>query len=441
MNTPPVVELNGIAYGWPTRPVVVVCIDGSDPAYTERGLADGILPNIARFIESGFAAIADGVVPSFTNPNNLSIVTGAPPAVHGISGNFFLDPESGAEVMMNEPEHLRADTLLAAFARAGARVVAITAKDKLRRLLAHGLDGICFSSEKADTCTEAEHGIEDVTGLVRLPRPEVYSAELSLFVLEAGIRILESRSPDIMYLSLTDYIQHAFAPGAPESDSFYGRLDDAFGRLAGLGAVVGLVADHGMSDKARADGSPNVVYLQDLLDDAFGRGATRVVLPITDPYVAHHGALGGFARVYCRGEVTPDSIIAFAQSLPGIEAALDREAVCARFALPPDREGDVAVIADAATAIGGRAGEHDLSGLAGRRLRSHGGVAEARVPFILSAPLNDAYASRARDGLRSYEIFDYAINGTALGAPPIVESDSDDRPRRSDPPGPSSLSP
>ncbi|HIM45878.1 MAG TPA: phosphonoacetate hydrolase, partial [Alphaproteobacteria bacterium] len=346
------IHVNGIDFRHPERTVVVVCIDGSDPAYHDRGLADGILPNMARFAETGFAALADGVVPSFTNPNNLSIVTAAPPAVHGIAGNFFLDPETGAEVMMNDPAFLRAESLLAAFSRDGAQVVVITAKDKLRRLLGHGIeDGICFSSEMAGGCTMDENGIEGVLDLVGAPEPDVYSAELSLFVMEAGIRILERDRPTIMYLSLTDYIQHKYAPGSPESDTFYKALDDAVGRLADLGAVVGLTADHGMNDKSAADGSPNVVYLQSVLDEAIGIGQARVILPITDPYVVHHGALGGYARVHCTG-AAPEAIMETVRALPGIEAVFDRAGAAATFSLPPDIEGDVAVIADAATVIG-----------------------------------------------------------------------------------------
>ncbi len=410
----PAVELNGITYRWPRRPVVVVCIDGGDPAYTEHGLKDGILPNIARFMADGFSDIADGVVPSFTNPNNLSIATGCPPSVHGISGNFFLDPESGEEVMMNDPKYLRSETLFAAFAGAGAGVVVITAKDKLRRQLGHNLKpGICFSSENAGQCSVAENGIEGVTELVGMAEPEVYSADLSLFVMQAGIRLLERDRPDIMYLSLTDYIQHKYAPGTPAADDFYARLDESFGKLEALGAIVGLVADHGMNDKSRDDDAPNVIYLQDRLDKEFGDGAARVVLPITDPYVVHHGALGGYARIYC-ADAKPEAIMEFVRAIDGIECVFDREGACRAFDLPPDREGDVAVISDAGAAIGGAESGHDLSGLKGSRLRSHGGISERRVPFILSAPLNETYAKRASRGtIRSYQIFDYAINGTA----------------------------
>ena len=411
-----VLQVNSTTYRWPNRPVVVVCVDGCDPQYIERGLEDGILPNIRRFTETGFSTVANSVVPSFTNPNNLSIVTGAPPEVHGISGNFFVDPDSGEDVMMNDPKFLRAGTILAAFSEKGAGIAAITAKDKLRTLLGHDLDlhnSVCFSSEKADQCRLEENGIENVIEFVDRPLPDVYSADLSLFVLEAGTKLLQQERFDLMYLSLTDYMQHKYVPGSPESNDFYRRLDDCFGRLADQNVVLALVADHGMSDKARPDGSPNVIYLQDLLDEQFGKHNTRVILPITDPYVVHHGSLGGFVRVHCTNEVSAKSVIDFVSRLPGIVEALDRETVCRRFHLPLDREGDVAVISDGPMALGITEAKHDLAALGGFRLRSHGGIAEQRVPFILSTPLNQAYAARAAaQPPNNYDIFEYAINGT-----------------------------
>ncbi|MEE8535529.1 MAG: alkaline phosphatase family protein, partial [Kiloniellales bacterium] len=262
-------------------------------------------------------------------------------------------------------------------------------------------------------CSIAENGIEHVLELVGWPLPEVYSAELSLFAMEAGIRLLERERPDLLYLSLTDYIQHKHAPGAPAANAFYAGLDAAFGRLHELGALVALIADHGMNDKSKPDGSPNAIFLQDLLDREFGARATRVVLTITDPYVVHHGALGGFVGVYCDHGVAPESVIAFAKDIPGIEAAMDRDAACAAFALPADRQPDVAVISDAASVIGAAEAGHDLSALKDVRLRSHGGIAERWVPMILSRPLNDTYAAKAAGGdLKSYQVFDFAINGT-----------------------------
>ncbi len=415
------IHLNGITYRWPVQPVVVVCIDGGDPAYIEQGIRDGIIPNIARFTREGFSAIAEGTVPSFTCPNNMSLITGAPPAVHGISGNFYLDVASGEAVVMTGPELLRSRTILAEFADAGARVVSITAKDKLRRQLGKDLDlargNISFSSEMADQCSMSENGIENVLELVGMPLPDIYSMELSLFVLKAGIRLLERRCPALIFLSLTDYIQHKHAPGEPMANEFYRRIDEAFGRLAELGALVALTADHGMNDKSTPAGRPNVIYLQDILDEEFGKGDTRVICPITDAFVKHHGALGGFVRVWCLGgKATPAAIIDLIKGMPGIAAALDKATVCRQFDLPPDREGDVAVLAEANVVIGAAASEHDLSSLGNARLRSHGAPTEARVPFILSQPLNDSYRQRAASGpLKSHQIFDYAINGVEVG--------------------------
>jgi len=411
------IQLNGITYRWPRQPVVVVCIDGGDPAYLEQGIKDGIIPNIARFMRDGFAAVADGTVPSFTCPNNMSLITGSPPAVHGISGNYYLN-DAGEAVVMTGPELLRSRTILAEFADAGAKVVSITAKDKLRKQLGKDLDltrgNISFSSEFADRSTLAENGIENVLELVGMPQPDMYSMDLSLFVLEAGIKLLEREHRDLMFLSLTDYIQHKHAPGDPVANEFYRRIDECFGRLEALGAVVALTADHGMNDKSTAEGQPKVIYLQDILDRAFGAGDTKVICPITDAFVKHHGALGGFVRVWCRGgKATPAAIIALIKDMPGIAMALTREEVCRQFKLPPDREGDVAVIGDIGTVIGAAAAEHDLSNLADARLRSHGAVTEARVPFIVSRPVSADFLQRASQGLDSYQIFEYAINGVA----------------------------
>jgi phosphonoacetate hydrolase len=416
--SPRSVELNGVDYRWPSRPIVVVCIDGGDPAYFDRAVVDGIVPNVARFMEEGFSAVADGIMPSFTCPNNMSLVTGSPASVHGISGNFYLDPDTGEEVVMTGPELLRAPTIFKKFSRRGAKVVAITAKDKLRQQLAKGMDiaggGVCFSSQYADRCTMAEHGIEDALELVGMELPDMYSAELSLFVLEAGIRLLERDRPDIIYLSLTDYIQHKYAPGEAASDRFYRDIDEKFGRLAALGAIVALTADHGMNDKSKPDGTPNVIWLQDLLDAQFGQGVTTVICPITDPFVAHHGALGGFVRVYFNEGAAPATISSFIAAMEGVESVYDKETAAKIFDLPLDREGDLAVISEAGTCMGATEAKHDLSGLAGHRLRTHGGVSEQRVPFIISAPLSDAYADRAaKGGLRSYEIFDYVLNGVS----------------------------
>ncbi len=418
---PESITANGVRYHWPTRPVVVVCIDGGDPAYLRHLLAEGAIPNIRRFMTQGFATVADGTVPSFTCPNNMSIITGTPASQHGISGNYYLDVATGQAVVMTGPELLRGDTILAKFADAGAKVVSITAKDKLRRQLGKNLDvgrgNISFSSEHADRCTLADNGIEGVLELVGQPLPDMYSMALSLFVLDAGIKLLEMAPRDLMYLSLTDYVQHKYAPDEAEARRFYQALDQRFGRLEELGAIVVLTADHGMNDKSNTAGEPNVIWLQDLLDRKFGKDDVKVVCPITDAFVAHHGALGGFVRVWLRGQATAQQVMAAIVGLPGVEAVLDKDSACALHDLPADREADVVVISDAGTCIGARAADHDLSGLAGHRLRTHGGVSEAKVPIIVSVPLNEAYRLKAAtDTPKSWQVFDYALNGTRASA-------------------------
>jgi phosphonoacetate hydrolase len=391
------IELNGRRYRKPARPTVVICVDGFDPAYVEHGIADGILPTIAGFARAGWLGVADAAMPTFTNPNNVSIVTGVPPSQHGIAGNYCLDRETGRAVMMTDPELMRSATILGLMSQAGVATGAVTAKDKLRRLLGRGLDGPCFSSECAAGAVEA---------LVGRSRPDMYSADLSLFVLDAGLRLLERKAAQLLYLSLSDYVQHAYAPGDAEADAFHAALDARVARFVERGAVVGLTADHGMNDK------PRVVFLEDELAGRFGAGAAQVICPITDPFVRHHGALGSFVRVYVRDRADLAPMIAASAALPGIAAVYGREEAARRLELPFDREADFVALGDAQTAIGAARGAHDLSGLAGHRLRSHGGLGEMRVPFILSHPLTAEYRRRAAAGRpRNFDIFDFALNG------------------------------
>jgi phosphonoacetate hydrolase len=399
------VEANGRAYHMPRRPLVVVCIDGCEPDYLTQAIAAGCAPWLASLRERGTCLTAECVVPSFTNPNNLSIVTGAPPSVHGICGNYFWDRDAQAEVMMNDPKYLRCATLLSALADAGAKVAVVTAKDKLRALLGHRLRGVCFSSEKADCATVEHNGIEDATRLVGLPVPSVYSAALSEFVFAAGVKLMERERPDVLYLSTTDYVQHKAAPGTAAANDFCAMIDGYLAKLAALGATVVLTADHGMNAKTDAFGRPNVVYLQDSLDRAFDGGTTRVILPITDPYVVHHGALGSFATVYVSPPVTPSAARERIEALPGIEFVLSRDDAAARFQLPADRIGDLVVVSERLTAIGTSRDRHDLSGL-DAPLRSHGGISEQQVPLIA----NRAAQLPAGRRWRNFDAFDLGLN-------------------------------
>jgi len=405
LSTAPL-SVNGRRYRQPDAPLVVVCVDGCEPEYINQAIAAGRVPFLASLRERGTCLTADCVVPSFTNPNNLSIVTGVPPSVHGICGNYFWDRDAGAEVMMNDPKYLRAPTILAALADAGRKVAVVTAKDKLRALLGHRMAGICFSSEKAAEATRAANGIDGVPALVGMDVPSVYSAGLSEFVFAAGVKLMQRERPDVMYLSTTDYVQHKAAPGTGPANDFYAMMDGYLGSLDAMGATIVVTADHGMNAKTDAFGRPNIVFLQDVLDRRYGSGSTRVILPITDPYVVHHGALGSFATVYLSGPASLAEAKAAIAALPGIESVLPRADACARFELPDDRVGDLVVVSERLTVLGTSRERHDLSGL-DVPLRSHGGVSEQQVPLIANRTATALPAGRR---WRNFDAFDLALN-------------------------------
>lgn len=408
------IEANGRSYAAPTRPVVVICLDGFDPDYLDKGIADGTLPTMRALKSTGYVGTALATVPTTTNTNNTSIVTGVPPAIHGINGNYYLDAETGEEIMVTDARRLRCGTILGAMSKAGVKTAVFTAKDKLLKVLAYEMDGIAFSSEHPDSADLSSLGFKSGEDMVGRAKPDQYSADLSLFALDAGLKMLEIARPDLMYLSTSDYVQHKYEPGDAESNAFHAAVDQRIARMIELGATVALTADHGMADKSGDDGQPAVVYLEDALNERFGAGAVRVICPIADPFVRHHGALGGFVRVHMRSGGDLKAMMTFARSLPGIELVLDRATVCERYQLPPDREGDFAVFSDRGTAVGARRQDHDLSALGNHPLRSHGGLGEQRVPFLLSRPLTRAYRERAETGvLRNYDIFDFALNGVA----------------------------
>ncbi|MCB9881805.1 MAG: phosphonoacetate hydrolase [Planctomycetes bacterium] len=397
-------EVNGRSYCLPDRPVVAICIDGCADEYLSAALASGRCPNLERLIARGHRSLVRGALPSFTNVNNAAIVCGVPPSVTGISGNFFLDPETGEEIMMTSPDHLRAPTILAAVARAGRKVAMVTAKDKLRRLLSKGLEGIAFSSEKAAETTREEHGIERVPELVGRPVPKIYSAEASAFVLWAGVRLLEEGLADFLYLTLTDYVQHKHAPWEAEAIAFYEQLDEPLGRLLDRGVSIGITADHGMNGKMDDAGAPKVLYVESLLRERFGDGV-RVICPITDPYVVHHGALGGLVMVHADDPGRCPEMAAFLLGFDGITEVHDRAAASRKLELPVDRIGDLVVLAARDTVLGRTPERHDLSGL-GSVLRSHGGRYEEMVPLVLSE-VTPAMRLPLSTDPRSFDLFHY----------------------------------
>jgi phosphonoacetate hydrolase len=403
------ISANGRSYRQAERPLVVVCVDGCEADYINQAVQAGVAPYLAKMCATGDSRLGECVVPSFTNPNNLSIVTGVPPSVHGICGNYFYDREADEEVMMNDAKYLRCETILAGLSNAGAKVVVITAKDKLRTLLGKGMKAVCFSAEKADQLTLENNGITGVLELVGRPLPKVYSADLSEFVFAAGVRIMARDRPDVMYLSTTDYVQHKHAPGTPAANDFYRMMSGYLAQLDEMDVTIALTADHGMNAKTDAAGTPQIIFLQDWFDAELGKGAARVILPVTDPYVAHHGSLGSFATAYLPDDASRVELFSRLKKLPGVELVLSRAEAAAQFELPPDRIGDVVIVSERLFVIGTSPARHDLSGL-DAPLRSHGGVSEQLVPLLFNRKLKGVDPLRR---LRNFDIFDLALNHTA----------------------------
>ena len=413
--TPPIVSVNDREYAVPRTCAIAICLDGCEPAYLHEAISAGLMPTLEKIMRNGTDRLAHSVIPSFTNPNNLSIATGRPPAVHGICGNFLIDPDTGEEVMMNDAKFLRAPTIFSAFYEAGKKVAVVTAKDKLRALLGHGLKfdeqrAWCFSAEKSDTTTVDGNGIDNASRWLGMPVPEVYSAELSEFVFAAGVKLLKEMKPDVMYLTTTDYVQHKYAPGVPEANAFYEMFDRYLAELDALGAAIVITGDHGMKPKHDDKGDPCVIYLQDKFDEWLGKDKARVILPITDPYVVHHGALGAFATVYLPDGADEAGLIARLNDIDDIILVLNKKDACARFELPEDRMGDLVVISGENMTLGTSESRHDLAAL-DEPLRSHGGLTEQEVPFIVNRQMPDLGNAPA---LRNFDAFHVACRAATL---------------------------
>ena len=411
MSSP--IEINERQYpGIPSSTAIVICLDGSQKEYFEEASKLDLTPNIDSFKKSGEDLLVNSAIPSFTNPNNISIVTGRPSSVHGICGNFFYTPSTGEEVMMNDPQFLRAPTIFQKYYEQGAKIAIVTAKDKLRKLLSHGLKfnesrAICFSSEKSDQANLNENGIEDVNNWLGMEVPNVYSQGLSEFVMAAGVKILNEFNPNIMYLSTTDFIQHKYAPGDEVANAFYAMFDRYIGQLNVNNNSIIVTADHGMQPKSRSDGSPNAIFLQDILDETLGRNISKVILPITDPYVVHHGALGSFATIYLSDKSKINDAIEEINKIEDIEVVLTNKEGCAQYDLPIDRMGDIICMSSQNSTIGSAEKAHDLSKLK-EPLRSHGGLHEREVPFISNKKIN---LNDANIKLNNYDAFYHAISG------------------------------
>jgi phosphonoacetate hydrolase len=405
------ITVNEKNYNWPKKTTIIICLDGSEPGpkgYIDTAIEMGLMPFMKSMISNSTYEIGKCAMPSFTNVNNMSIVTGTTPDVHGICGNFFFDPELGKETLMNDDSFLRAPTIFEAFENAGAKIAVITAKDKLRKLLGKNLTkAICFSSEKADQVNMKDNRIENVLELTKKPLPDVYSSDLSEFIFAAAVEIVKKEKLDLIYLSTTDFIQHKCAPGSKMANDFYHMIDGYLQKLYDLGCEICFTADHGMKGKTNTDGSLNLIYLQDELDNKFGKDICNVICTITDPYVVHHGSFGSFVTIYLKDKNIIKEAVDYIKSIEGIDLVLTNSESVTQLNQPSDRIGDLVVTSNEKFAIGKKKTDHDLTKLK-EPLRTHGGMGETDIPIFLSKKIDQGYKSKGT--LRNFDIFDLALN-------------------------------
>ncbi len=416
------VRVNGIDYRKPSRPTVIVCMDGVAPEYLEEAGRAGMAPAFEKFKKEGFYSVADCVIPSFTNPNNTSIVTGVLPRVHGIatSGQSF-NRKTGQYELICRPEDVACDTILKAFHENGLKVAAIASKDKLRSFLSKGWQGINISAEVAhkfegdgtQVDEVIERAVEETSNGTLLEKVEdpdwMYSQKSAHFALDLAVAVLQGKGPyvpQLMYVSLTDYIPHRYEAGTEIANQFIQGIDQRLGEMDRMGCALGVTSDHGMSSKFNPDGSPDAIWLKDVLE-SHGIEDCHIVLPCADKYQGHHGSLGSAAWIYFDDQGDADKALEVLGSVQGVEEALSRSDVVERHGVPGEMIGDVFLLSQKNKVFGTTASEHPN---APTYLRSHGGLYEQKVPFVVNLPVSSGAGRGSEGPLRNFNIVDYAVN-------------------------------
>jgi phosphonoacetate hydrolase len=349
------------------RKVLMFLIDGFDPVYVQPAR----MPRLAALMRGGASTLdGRGVLPSLTNVNHVSLLTGTYPARHGLSTNFYYDPATRQDVFMEQVSFVREPLLFERVKAAGWSTALVTAKEKLTKLLRRGLD----------TSIDMKTHPEAYARAAGAP-PDIFSLDINLWVLRMAREVARRERPDFLYVATTDYPQHKLGPDEPAMQDYLAESDRAFGEILDVydlaETTVVLTADHGMNAKVRSVSPVRV------LAEAGIR--VRGVPLIRDGLFAHHRDLGGAVYLYLEGGAGVDRLAAEARTLlertPGIDEVVTR-AEASRDHLPADRVGDLICWAARDVALGiwddGPAARPEEG------LRSHGSRHEQRIPMVLA---------------------------------------------------------
>jgi phosphonoacetate hydrolase len=339
---------------------LVVCLDGTGPEY----LAHAATPTLDEMGRAGWRTIGQGAMPSVTNVNNVSILTGGPPALHGLTANYYRDRATGQAVYMESADFILAPTMFERAARAGRRAALVTAKDKLRSLLGRGASEVISAESPPAWLVDA----------IGAP-PPILSVEVNHWLFRAARALCQARPPDALYITTTDYASHRHAPEAAESQANLAALDSLLADLldAGPEFAVVVTADHGMRAKTRG------LDLTRLL--AAAKIAGEAVPIIKDRYVAHHQNLGGAAYVFLDDLAQLEEAAARLRAEPGVESVWARAEAAAEFDLHPDRIGDLLVLAAEDAVFGDLPSPREPVSV-----RSHGCLHTRAVPILACGP-------------------------------------------------------
>lgn len=368
------IKCNNIWYNLPKKgedPVIGVCLDGTGPNH----LAGVKMPNFW----SGIYRDAHAFLPTVTNTNNVSIITGVAPSVHGVVANTILESKKTGkgegEILIETPliqkSALKCESILSCASQKGHPVLVVTAKKKLVNLLGNGVHHNSLIVAIEDLNDEnspslkalEEKGLEGAIGEAG-PPPHIYTPEASVYCLRLAFEILSLGKytgfrPSLVYISTTDYVQHLNSPKSKVSQDYYEKIDRELGRLKSKGRV-GVTADHGMNEKT------NLLFIEDIVSKQ--NLTCKVGIAIKDAHMIHHLGFGSYVTVHTQDETAVMNII---KNLPGVQRCEKNE------------QGVVEVFGDKTTAFGSTQDFHYKSkpDLKNRTIRTHGGQEESLIPL------------------------------------------------------------
>lgn len=340
------------------RKILIICIDAGSHDYLEAS----DVPNIRKMAEIGFYKQAHSVIPSVTNVNNVSIVTGTFPKTHGITSNYYLDRNTGEGTYIEDSTFLLAPTIfeIAKKKKSVDKTALFVTKQKLLRILQAETDIAVAAEAPSDEYIDAIGPVEPI-----------YSCEINWWLLRAVQYTLIKHNPDLVYCSTTDWVQHKYAPHEELSQIHMFKLDKIIGEIVddNPNREIYITADHGMEEKTAAI-DPSQILKQ------CGISANSIPI-IKDRYEAHHSNLGGAAYVFLDHQRDLETAIQTLKNTQGIEEVYSAPDAAQIFSLHPDRIGDIFVLADKETVFGVLDVPNEKVSL-----RSHGSRHESYVPIV-----------------------------------------------------------